>query len=171
MQFSSVDNNVPTLRTLYVLRHCKSSWDDESINDIDRPLNKRGERDAQRLAEHFRDEGIGPEWVLCSPAVRARATLAMVAATLPKKHSVSIDDGLYGATAAELRAIVTQIPDSVSAALVIGHNPGLANLVCELADDQLDFPTAALATFEMKDWTGAKAALRALVTPKHLERQ
>jgi phosphohistidine phosphatase len=136
------------LPILYLLRHAKSSWDDPSLADFDRPLSPRGQRNAALLAAHLREEAITSELILCSPARRARATveaLGLVGATF--------QDELYGASAAELAALLARIPDSIRSAMLIGHNPGLEQLGHSLgADGRLR--TAELWTFELDRWDG-----------------
>lgn len=152
------------MRTLYVLRHAKSSWDDTDGADFDRGLAPRGVRDAKRLGAHFHQEKIRPGLVVCSPAQRTRDTLAALSIS---GAEVRFDDVLYGADHAELVAIVRALPDECKSALLIGHNPGLSNFVGD------SMPTAALATIELtsknwSDWSATVTRLTDLVRPKEL---
>src|ERR1044071_581082 len=104
------------MRRLYLLRHAKSSWDDESLADHDRPLSGRGRRAADAIGRHLRAEGIEPELVLCSSAARARETLARIGLT------GDVERDLYGASATELLARVRELPRSLESVLMIGHN-------------------------------------------------
>lgn len=137
---------------LYLLRHAKSSWDEPGMDDRDRPLSPRGRRAAERVGEHVRAEGIRPDLVLCSPAVRARQTLARVRRGLgdPK---VTFDETLYAAEADRLLARLRTVPADAEAVMIVGHNPGLQDLALELAAKGGDLrrlrgklPTGALAT-------------------------
>lgn len=139
--------------TLYLLRHAKSSWADDSLSDLERPLAPRGRRAAKRLAQHFREKGIAPEVVLCSPARRTRQTLELLEPGLGGTPDVLVEDELYGTAAEQLLLRLRQIPPDVRSALLIGHNPGVQDLAVLLvsrgeAREQLraHFPTAALAT-------------------------
>jgi phosphohistidine phosphatase len=133
-------------RTLYLLRHLKSSWDDESLADFERPLAPRGRKAGKKVAQHLREKGVRPELVLCSPAVRARQTLAAVEATLGEPE-VRFVDGLYHAWADTLLAVLQAVDPGVDSVLLIGHNPGLLNVAVMLAGGLPDeFPTGALAT-------------------------
>jgi phosphohistidine phosphatase len=137
------------VRLLFILRHAKSSWDDTGLPDYERPLAPRGEKAAVRIAEHMRSEGIAPELVLCSTALRARQTLAALLPALPGDVEVRLEDELYGAGLDGLLARLREVDDSVEAVLVIGHNPTLHALALALTGrgDALDrFPTGALAT-------------------------
>ena len=169
------------MRTVFLLRHAKSSWD-EPVADRDRPLAPRGERAARRLADHIRERHIRPALVRCSPAVRARATLDLVAAALGRKPEVHIDDRLYGADADDLLTIVRATPSSAPSLLLVGHNPAMHDLAVELTGDGDDdalsrvrskFPTAALATisFPANDWQAVavgRGYLESLTWPREL---
>ena len=166
------------MRTLYLLRHAKSSWDDPALPDDKRPLAPRGRRDGKRIAEHLRRQGIEPELVLCSSAVRTRETLELVRPALGGA-SVVVEDELYGASADRLLARIRLVPGEAESVLVIGHNPGLHELALVLASDgdelgRLEemFPTGALATLALAEpWGGVArggATLTAYVVPKQL---
>jgi phosphohistidine phosphatase len=150
--------------TLSLLRHAKSSWDDPGLSDFDRPLAKRGVKAARRMGAFMAEKGLAPDLVLCSSAERARATLALVLPELPRApHRVLFEDGLYLAEAGPLLKRLRRLPKGVRHVLLVGHNPGLEDLVLELvgkgsADElaalRAKFPTAALAVveFEQKSW-------------------
>lgn len=169
-----------SMRTLYVLRHAKSSWDDPTLADHDRPLAPRGRRAAPLIADHMRRAGIAPDVVVCSTARRTRETLDLLGDAIPADCDVHIEAGLYGATADAVLARLRALPDSVGEAMVIGHNPGLQRLVWLLARSgpglsQLlrKFPTAALATLEVpiNRWQDAerqRARLTGFVRPRDL---
>lgn len=166
----------PTL--LYVLRHAKSSWEDETLPDDERPLSARGERAVRRLAGHARTVKLDPELVLSSPARRTRET---VAGLLPG-HRALFEPALYGAGPADLLARLREVPPSTRSVMLVGHNPSVQRLVLMLAapsrdDDRLaqivrKFPTGALATLTLAgDWPELRsggATLRDYVTPKSL---
>ena len=149
-------------RRVYVLRHAKSSWDDPSLSDHDRPLNRRGQRAAKAMSRHMRQAGVEPEVVLCSTALRARQTLEGVEPALGTRLS-SVEPELYGAGVRILIERLRQVPATVASVMLIGHNPGLQDLVLALSTPSanrdrvaLKFPTAALATlaFAAADWRG-----------------
>jgi phosphohistidine phosphatase len=140
------------MKTLYLLRHAKSSWADTGISDLDRPLTRRGERAAEKIANHLRQQGAAPALVLCSSARRARETLAVVAPALGSATELIVEDGLYAASAATLLGRLRRIRDRTPSAMVIGHNPGIEDLAVMLAANgarlerlREGFPTAALA--------------------------
>jgi phosphohistidine phosphatase len=166
-------------RRVYVLRHAKSSWDDPALADHDRPLNERGRRAAKAMRRHLAGAGIAPDVVLCSTAVRARQTLERLEPALDGA-AVSVDAQLYGAGARTLLDRMRALPESVGSVMVIGHNPGLQELVLGLAAPgpsrdrvALKFPTAALATlaFDAAGWRAlapGAAELVAYTRPRDL---
>lgn len=170
--------------TLFLLRHAKSSWDDPTVPDHERPLAPRGVRGAKQIAEHLSSGGIRPELVLCSSARRTRETLALVRAALGTRVDVRIDDGLYEADASRLIDRLRRVESQADSVMLVGHNPGLQDLAALLAgggdEDAMTqlhrkFPTAALATLDTGptawDELGPRcASLRSLVTPKRLGR-
>jgi phosphohistidine phosphatase len=134
------------MKRVYLLRHAKSSWKDPDLADHDRPLAGRGRRAAKAMAGHIRKRGIDPDLVLCSTARRARETLERIEPALGR-GGVRVERELYGASAGELLERVRRLPDDVESVLLIGHNPGMHDLVGRLAGEAPEkFPTAALAT-------------------------
>jgi phosphohistidine phosphatase len=166
------------MKTLHVLRHAKSSWAEPGLDDHDRPLASRGRRDTKRLASYMQEAGIRPEIVLCSTARRAQETLAGVRSALGD-GAVRSDRELYGASGSELVLLLRRLPAGIGSAMVVGHNPGLEELVALLAsageDDAVrqlrtKFPTGALAALELDipewcDLAPEDGYLRSLVIP------
>ena len=166
-------------RTLYLLRHAKSSWDDPTIPDRDRPLAPRGCRDCELVAEHLRRHEITPWLVLCSSSTRTRQTLEGVSAGFSYPVEALIEHGLYGATAAELLDRLRLVGGSVGSVMLIGHQPAIQELALSLVRTEQDrdalsdkFPTGGLATLELAcTWTGigpGSATLSAFVKPREL---
>jgi len=163
---------------LLLLRHAKSSWDDDSLSDHDRPLAARGRRAADRLAEYFVAEGARPALVLCSSARRARETLAPIVAAIGPGVDVRVEEGLYGASAPELLARVQEAPPAATPLLIVGHNPGLHDLALGLARDagaelRAKFPTGAVVALDTggTGWAGltwGSAQLTRFITPRTL---
>ncbi len=149
------------MKRLYLLRHAKSSWSDESLPDHERALAPRGRRAAKLMARHLQKERIQPALVLCSSSVRTRETLARIGKALRDDVPVAVEDGLYGAGAEELLERLRVLPADLPSVLLIGHNPGMHDLAlalawsgAELARLEEKFPTAALATlaFDFETW-------------------
>jgi len=172
---------MPGSRTLYVLRHAKSSWEDPGLDDHSRPLAPRGRRAVAALAQHVQDTGIAPQVVLCSSSRRTRETLEGVA----PPGQWEIEPELYGASASTLLERLHRLSPSIQSAMVIGHNPAMQVLVLRLADGmgrlaedsqlgqvQRKFPTGALATLSFdcawNELTPGCASLSAYVRPKQL---
>jgi phosphohistidine phosphatase len=167
------------MRTLYLLRHAKSSWADPTLPDRERPLAPRGCRDAKRVAKWLVRLGIEPELVLCSSAERTRETLELLRPALGAA-AVRLEAELYAASSDQLLERIRRVPKEVATVMLIGHNPGLQELVLVLTSAGADldrlrakFPTAALATLTLAEttWTqltAGDAVLAAYVIPKQL---
>ena len=135
-------------RRLIVLRHAKSSWETEAATDHDRPLNKRGRRDAPRMGVLLKDENLLPDFIVASSARRARKTAEHVIQHSGYRGETRITGELYNAGRDQLLAFVNTLPDAASRILLIGHNPGLEELLEALTGQCLALTTAALAHLE-----------------------
>jgi phosphohistidine phosphatase len=168
-------------RELLILRHAKSDWDSGAASDFERPLAKRGKKDAPKVGEWLYREGMIPRLVLSSPAQRARDTALKVCKCLdlPKKDIVW-DADIYEADLTALLGVLARVPADVQAVLLVGHNPGLEELLRYLAGSDIDepqdgklLPTATLARLEMPDdWTAlvpGSASLLAVVRPRNIK--
>jgi phosphohistidine phosphatase len=161
------------MKTLLVLRHAKSSWDDLGLPDFDRPLARRGERDAPRMGKALARRGPLPEVILSSPAVRARQTVEAFAEAAGLEVEPKFDRSLYGAAADALLEAIRRLPQAKSCALLVGHNPGLEDLLSQLTGKREEMPTAALACldFDVPAWKDADQGggkLRWSLSPKQL---
>lgn len=144
------------MKRLSVLRHAKSSWEDSGIDDFDRPLNERGWKAARRLGRELRHRRFAFDLVIVSPAARARETIDGLTEKLNLHAAIRYEPRLYLASEQTLLEIVRAIPENIHAPLLVGHNPGLQQLVLELTRegklrDQVaaKFPTAAFAQVEL----------------------
>ena len=168
-------------RHLFVLRHAKSSWEDPSLADHDRPLNDRGQDALPKLQRALTQHTDAIDVVLCSSAVRTVATLDGVRGALRDDVEVVVDTELYGASAATWMERCRELDDGAGGALLVGHNPGLEDLIIEVtgageapALDQLasKVPTGALACCSFEgSWSELGAGscyLDALLIPKRL---
>jgi phosphohistidine phosphatase len=163
-----------------LLRHAKSDWPD--VPDLDRPLAKRGRRDAPRIGRWLRDHGYLPEVVVCSAARRTRQTWKLVAPELGGSPWVRFEPRAYDASALTLLHLARELPSQCRAALLIAHNPGISELATSLAGwpaedgssepPELMLPTAGVAVLEFAgDWPGlapGQARLLDLVVPADL---
>jgi phosphohistidine phosphatase len=133
------------MKALLILRHAKSSWDDTSLDDVERPLNARGRDDAPRMGDVLRDSSLIPDVIITSNAVRAHTTALAVAEAAGCTSAVVVDPRLYHASPEDVLAVLNTVPADASIVLIVGHNPGLENLVEKLSGERHDLPTAALA--------------------------
>ncbi len=150
------------MRTLYLLRHAKSSWEDDALEDYERPLDERGQRAASVVGALLAQVGARVDLVLCSSAARARETAERLA-HMTELPQPTVEDELYLASAGDLLDRLRRIPGSVSSVMLIGHNPGLGDLACTLGTDgdradrqrmARKFPTGGLAIFDVGDPAG-----------------
>jgi phosphohistidine phosphatase len=133
------------MKTLLVLRHAKSSWDDPALNDHERPLNERGRRDGPRMGELVWDQGLIPDLVISSDAVRAQLTAKAVAEAAGYAGEILLDPRLYIASPANILSLLRTVRQNAETIMIVGHNPGLEELVEQLTGERQDLPTAALA--------------------------
>lgn len=167
------------MREVWLLRHAKSSWDDPTLADADRPLAPRGHRAAAAMAGHLATLGT-PRGVLCSSGLRARQTLAAVLPGLGAPLDVRIEPELYTFDGEVVLERIRRLDDGVPSVLVVGHNPALEDVAAALsADGELrrrlvaKFPTGALATIVLPDGPWSEIArgagtLTRFVTPRDL---
>jgi phosphohistidine phosphatase len=133
------------MKTLLILRHAKSSWKNPGLADRDRPLNQRGKQDAPRIGQLLRDERLTPDLILCSTAQRARDTAEAVAEVSGYEGEIEFKPEFYvGEPEAYLRAL-RGVSDDYQCVVVVGHNPGLEELVETLSGEAETMPTGALA--------------------------
>ena len=170
------------MKLLYLFRHAKSSWNDPTLDDFKRPLKRRGVEACATIAAYMRRQRIVPDLVICSTARRARQTLELVSRHLGHEFETRSCDALYMASAAEILAELRVVDDATASVMVVGHNPGLAELAHGLVRSgepaaldalAIKFPTAALASLELACESWAEVApggarLVAFVTPKGL---
>jgi phosphohistidine phosphatase len=150
-------------RRLVVVRHAKSAWPDDEP-DPQRPLNPRGRRDAPEAGRWIRDRIGQLDAVVCSPATRTRQTWALIAAELDGAPDPVFDDRVYAASEETLLAVVRGIPDDAGSALLLGHNPGVAELVLSLTGEHLEMKTSAIAVLDVTgSWTDAARGTATLV--------
>ena len=137
------------MKTLLLLRHAKSSWKDEEVSDHDRPLNKRGKRDAPRVGKLLQETQLAPELIISSTAKRARKTASKVAKECVYEGVIELTGDLYLAPPAQYIQVLRNVPEHIQRVLVVGHNPGTEELLAQLTGCVTHFPTAALAQIEL----------------------
>jgi len=162
------------MRILYLLRHAKSSWKDETLRDFDRPLKGRGRRAAERMGQVLAEENPKSLLVISSPAVRARETTELVLESGEFKIKPHYDERIYEADVRTLLEVARSIPDSSETAMLVGHNPGFENLLSYFTSDNRHMPTCALARieFDAASWSELSeetGRLELFVAPKDFE--
>ncbi|MBO2010370.1 SixA phosphatase family protein [Hymenobacter negativus] len=150
------------MKTLYLLRHAKSSWSFDELSDQERPLNDRGRDDAPAMGQALAKRRICPDLIVSSPAVRAMSTAVLVAREMQYPHDkIAVESGIYGADADDLLAIIKDLPDAADAVLLVGHNPTITETANELSPSSInEMPTAAVVClrFECEHWADVSKA-------------
>jgi phosphohistidine phosphatase len=134
------------MKTLYMIRHAKSSWEIAGLRDFDRPLNDRGLRDAPVMAQVLRSRIEQPVLLVASPANRALSTARFFAAAFAiPDESIVRDINIYDAMDHDLKRVISHLPDAADTVLLFGHNPGFTNLANHFTDDFIsNIPTCGM---------------------------
>lgn len=149
-------------KTLYLVRHAKSSWKDASLADLDRPLNKRGRRNSPEMGRRLAAQGHVPGLIISSPANRAITTARNIAIELGLDESeIVTDDKLYFSGTTGMLDVLETVEDHYDKVMMVGHNPTMTNLLNTLAGtDVWNMPTCAIAIigFDMASWAKVRGA-------------
>lgn len=144
------------MKTLTLIRHAKSDWDDANLTDFDRPLNSRGKKDAPEMGRELAERDFMPDQIITSPAKRAMSTAKRIAKAIEfPKDAIQTDERIYEASLATLMEIVNELDDAADHVALIGHNPGLTELGNHLTgDDIANLPTCSVLSisFDVDSW-------------------
>ena len=159
------------MKTLLVLRHAKSSWDDPDLEDFDRPLNERGQKTAPFMGKVIQRHGFDPDVIISSPAVRAKETASLVKEHAGISAEIIHDERIYEASSQMLRQVASAIDDRFGSAMMVGHNPGMEGFVRFLTGRLESMPTAALAVIDLdiESWSDIdieSGKMRKVIRPK-----
>jgi phosphohistidine phosphatase len=163
------------MKTLLLLRHGKSSWDNPALKDFDRPLNERGVSDSKLIAKYALRKRVKPDLVLSSPATRAKNTAELFVAAAALKNTPAYDERIYEASVRRLLQIISGLDDSHKTIVLVGHNPGFEDLCERLTGEACKVPTASLTCIGLSidKWSapkGGKGKLKWRMTPKKLKK-
>lgn len=156
---------IQKMKKLYIIRHAKSSWRDESVDDFDRPLNKRGKANAPFLGSKFKNRDVIPDMILSSPALRAMTTTQMMAKEMKYHKEIVYDKDIYESSVDTLKKILAKVDDSCSVLFLVGHNPSLNMLAAEYVSFHENIPTCGVVEidFECDKWADISAKNAKLV--------
>ena len=162
------------MKTLLILRHAKSSWDDDSLSDHDRPLNKRGKRAAHRMGRLLDDENLWPDLIFSSTAERAATTTQRVTDAGGFAGETYYLPELYGAGPHDLIEVVRESGGEAGIVMIVAHNPGIEDLVQQMTGEYYRLPTAALVRIlvPIEHWRDLEAdggTLAGIWRPKELD--
>jgi phosphohistidine phosphatase len=137
------------MKTLFILRHAKSSWDDPDLADFDRPLNDRGRKAAPFMGDVMQRNGFIPGVILSSSAARARETAMLVKPDAAPDAEIEYEDRIYEASPQTLLQVAAAIDNGYESAMIVGHNPGIEGFIRFLTGKLEPMPTAALAVVDL----------------------
>jgi phosphohistidine phosphatase len=143
------------MKTLFLVRHAKSSRDDPSLPDRERPLNDRGLDDAPRMGKRLSKRGVKPDLLVSSPALRALTTAQLIADEIGyARKNIAVDERLYASSPDDLLAVICALDDKLGRVMLFGHNPEFTDLAHRLSSEDIDMPTCAVAEFlfDAKVW-------------------
>ncbi len=162
------------MKTLFILRHAKSNWQNADLSDFDRPLNERGLKTAPFMGELMKKNLFQPELILSSPAKRAEQTARLVKESANLDGEIQFDERIYEASPSRLLEVISEQNEQTDSLMLVGHNPGLEGLVRFLTGESEPMPTAALAVIDLDadKWSQIKSLtgnLRTLIRPKEVQ--
>ncbi len=144
------------MKKLYLIRHAKSSWKNPGLEDFERPLSKRGLKDAATMGKILKKASLKPDMVITSPARRAQETAEIIVDKIGFSiDRVVLEDDVYDATTYELIEIINNLDDQLDTVVLFGHNPGMTNLANLLNEVEIDnIPTCGIFVieFDVKSW-------------------
>jgi phosphohistidine phosphatase len=150
------------MKTLFLVRHAKSSWDHPGLPDKDRPLGARGKRDAPKMGRRLAKRDVKPDLMVSSPAKRALNTAKIISQELDyPAEDILVDDRLYAAATDDLLGVVRTFDDKLQGVMLFGHNPGLTELAHRLSRKINRMPTCAVAefSFSVNTWSDVGKAM------------
>jgi phosphohistidine phosphatase len=161
------------MKTLLLMRHAKSSWEQPGLRDFDRPLNGRGLKAAPLVGRYLHAQGLKPDLIVSSPANRAQHTAQLVHEAANFTAPIRYEAAIYEASLDELLAVVHSLDETAETVLLVGHNPGFSVLLSHLTNTAEDMTTAAVAnvSLDSETWATVRAGqgrLEWLVKPKQL---
>ena len=143
------------MKNIFLVRHAKSYWGDQSLSDFDRPLNKRGKSDAPFMGKILKEKSVRPDFIISSPAKRARKTAMVIVDKIGyPENKIIFSEGLYEASIKDILKILKQVDEVHQSVMLFGHNPGLTLLNNFISNNYIDnIPTCGVVALEFdKNW-------------------
>ena len=170
------------MKTIFLLRHAKSSWQNHNLDDFDRPLSDRGIKACKKIGKYLKKKNISPDIVYCSTAVRAKQTWELVNRIVEKKENVLFKKNLYMSDLSNFIEIIKKTKKKFKSLMIVSHNPGIEYLALELSKDKNNevykkiynkYPTGALVIikYNIDKWNKVdlkKGSLYKFIKPKEL---
>jgi phosphohistidine phosphatase len=163
------------MKTLYIVRHAKSSWDDAGLIDVERPLLEKGREKTRRVCEYLVEKKVSVDKIICSHALRAFETAKILAEALKYPASqVEVSEDVYMCDAYDMTELVMHLPDDIDSVMIVGHNPDMTDFANQFLDKEIiDLPTSGVVCIEFRtdSWVeiiDARKKTKFLITPKIL---
>jgi len=166
--------DLENMKTLFMMRHAKSSWNNADLADFDRPLNERGLEAAPFMGKIIYKNQFQPDLIISSPAERAGQTAILVHSAAQLNGEIQFNEKIYEARPHRLLEIISEQNDKLQSIMLVGHNPGFEGLLKILTGELQPLPTAALAVIDLQieNWSDVKSncgTLRVLIRPKEIK--
>ncbi|MBH71592.1 MAG: phosphohistidine phosphatase [Pelagibacteraceae bacterium] len=170
------------MKTIFLLRHAKSSWDNLNLDDFDRPLSNKGIKASKKIGNYLKTNKFVPDIIYCSTAKRAKQTWELTNRIIKKKKNILYKDNLYMANLSEFMKIIKKTKNKFKNLMIVSHNPGIESLAIELSKNEnnkfhqiinIKYPTGALVVikFNLNDWgkiNYKKGEIYEFIKPKEL---
>ena len=170
------------MKTIFLLRHAKSSWDNLNLDDFDRPLSNKGIKASKKIGNYLKTNKFVPDIIYCSTAKIAKQTWELTNIIIKKKKNILYKDNLYMANLSEFMKIIKKTKNKFKNLMIVSHNPGIESLAIELSKNEnnkfhqiinIKYPTGALAVikFNLNDWgkiNYKKGEIYEFIKPKEL---
>ena len=162
------------MKKLYIIRHAKSSWSDDTLDDFERPLNKRGKENAPMMGQKLKEMGVMPDIIISSPAQRAKSTAKMIAKEIKYTKDIIFNQDIYESDVSTLHEILTGVADEYGTLFLVGHNPSLNMLAQYYVDFNQNIPTSGVVEigFSCEKWADISSKNAKLISfdfPKRYE--
>ena len=142
------------MKKLFIIRHAKSDWGDENLDDFDRPLNEKGIKDCALIGKYLKQKNEKIDIILSSPALRAHTTAKLLAKELDFNKNITQNQYIYEPFVAAIQELISYIHDDNDTAILVGHNPGVSTLAYMLCDSREELKTASIVeiSFSCDSW-------------------
>lgn len=162
------------MKSVVFIRHAKSSWKFPELPDLNRPLNQRGERDLKNVGQLFKNEGLVPDLIICSPANRAKSTAQSLASRCGYQKEIVVNNNLYFKGTRSVIRLINQLSETIETAWIVFHNPDINEIALDnLGAEEMNIPTLGCVftksvASRWQNWSYSNTNVVRIVKPKNL---